>query len=66
MFRKKINDLFNQTTNEMTKMNKEYEDMKTRNNVNSSGIRSSIQLKSKKFQSRKKEKDAIFDFIRNK
>lgn len=66
MILRKITDLFTKTSDEMTKMNNEYEEMKSKNKVKSVEIRSSIQSKSEEFQARKKERDAMFNVIRNK
>lgn len=66
MFTKKTKDIFNKALNEINEVNNEYEKMKGRNRTESAEIKSSIQMKSQNFQMRKREKENIFSFIRNK
>ncbi|HDR4532625.1 MULTISPECIES: hypothetical protein [Bacillus cereus group] len=63
---KKVRELLEDTVTGISKMNKEYENMEADNKIRSSEIRSSINLKSNAFQTRKKKTDKMFEFIRNK
>ncbi|HDR8171981.1 TPA: hypothetical protein QC096_006187 [Bacillus thuringiensis] len=66
MIFKKASSIFSKTTKEMVQMNDAYKDLKSNNNINSTEIRNSLKAKSEQFQNRKKEKENMFNIIRNK
>ncbi|MGN8233193.1 hypothetical protein ACTHAL_001421 [Priestia flexa] len=66
MFFKKSNSIIKQAVKEVTKINKEFEEMSIKNEQKSQEIKTSIQKKSVEFQKRKEQRKPLFDTIRSK